>query len=152
MKCVSNNRSRNFECIFNVLGCKGSKGKCSSFYSEVFHTYFYIILQCLQQKLLRFENRKCQDPSFPPNAAALNPQNAVCICGSVYTGTVCLQLNLGILFSVPVDWFVTFTRTCMFQSNSNSAWTSSLLVPNYINKHTYIDTYTCVYAYMHTHD
>lgn len=100
MKCVSNNWSRNFECIFNVLGCKN---KHSSFYSEVSHTHLYIILQCMQQKLLKFEKRICQDPAFSPDSGTLNPQNAICIGGSAYTGTVCLQMNSGTSFSTPVD-------------------------------------------------
>lgn len=53
---------------------------------------FYIILQCLQQKLLRCENRKCQYPSFSPDTGASNPQNGICISGSVYTGS-CMPTN-----------------------------------------------------------
>lgn len=77
--------------------------KVNAVHFEVFQTHLYIILQCLQQKLLQFENRKHQDLSFSPDAGALNPQNAICIGGSVHNGTVCLQMNSGTLFSAPVD-------------------------------------------------
>lgn len=89
---------------FHILGCKD---KHSSFYSEVSHTHLYIILQCMQQKLLKFEKTKCQDPAFSPDSVTLNPYNAICIGGSVYTGTGIQEHHFQPL------WTVKFTRACM---------------------------------------
>lgn len=157
MKCVCYNWSRNYVCIFIVLGCKWNKSKHSQFYSEVLYSYAWFYSVCNRNP----RTLKAENLNIPPSPQMLAPKPDTQIhmdkwlllhwyCMSAvpteFSGnTVAYFQTLGVdlLHSQEHTW------TTKFQSSFNSAWTNSL--DSRLNKYEYIHTHTHLYMHIYIH-